>query len=957
MAPPVTQQQESRPQGTRNTLQGWVQVATSLLTGLIALLAVFGTFVEKAQVWLPWLTQIPRPYLLGLAFLAFTATFFLQKSRFLHRSEVKVPDALILRGQHLVGREDDIQNLTSLLTDFAVVWLVGESGSGKSTLLQSGLRPALARDPARSVLYLDVWGADWVNGPQEALLDAIRRSWEDKITAANLFEKLAVIKEQTGRLPILLFDQFDDYQVRHRSKFISPRGSFISVRSLLQKNSFWQQIELLLRENRIHCLFVTRDDSVDGMQCVRFQEPQVYPLERLRKGYALPLLENLSAGNVISHPEAGWQELSRQICSDMEADGNLLPIQMRVVFRSLAGLHPLTKAAYRRQGGLRGLEAANINYHVAESARYSGFDTAEIRRLLVRMVDVRSQRTTPVSEPLLLDTLPESKREPAKLLRLMGSLADKEIVRKRIDPDTGASVWLLDHDYLCRGVLELERRANYWAHVLNDAVNTFDAASGPLETWKALLGPWVQFRLWFEKLRGRLAYDGARRFMLLSLVRVVINLPFVVLVLSIFALLTWVQQSRKDAEIAEESNTDSYRQKLESQATALWPGTPDKIGDTTKWLALARPLQDRMLVLNERLRHLNSSADEFRKISLDRILKSLNSFTDLTGRVADLRVSEQITLDYITAHPPQQITDAITTGISKIGLGQQWPALRDERLRFLVPLGPDPDSHLAEFAYLLSGEAPKRGQDGKLLITDKSSLVFVLVPGGSFLMGAQRSNPSGAGFDPDAKEDEKSLRHVTLAPFLFSKYEMTQGQWLRITGRTPSNETPIFQNPREGSNLSYPVNTVSWNTFSAILRPLGMDFPTEAQWEYSARAGSKSVHWNDLTFKSYASVANVRETGILKPAIVGSYPPNKFGLHDMIGNVWEFCRDLAGPVDSVSSLDGERLVHGSNEGRRTDRGGSYFDDDILARPTAHYEIDPNYKQFNLGIRPVINLFK
>ena len=107
MADPVSQHESpSKPISVPpRTLRGWVQDATSLLTGFIALLAIFGTFIEKVQVWVPWLIPIPRLYLLGLAFFAFTATFFLQKNRFLLRSEVKVPDALILRGQHLVGRE------------------------------------------------------------------------------------------------------------------------------------------------------------------------------------------------------------------------------------------------------------------------------------------------------------------------------------------------------------------------------------------------------------------------------------------------------------------------------------------------------------------------------------------------------------------------------------------------------------------------------------------------------------------------------------------------------------------------------------------------------------------------------------------------------------------------------------------------------------------------------------
>ena len=97
----------------------------------------------------------------------------------------------------------------------------------------------------------------------------------------------------------------------------------------------------------------------------------------------------------------------------------------------------------------------------------------------------------------------------------------------------------------------------------------------------------------------------------------------------------------------------------------------------------------------------------------------------------------------------------------------------------LLPLGRDPRSGLWEFAHLQTGNVPRRDEAGELVLEDGSAIVLVLVPGGSFLLGAQGRDPAAPHFDPEAIANESPVPEVTLDPFFPSKFEMTQGQWVR----------------------------------------------------------------------------------------------------------------------------------------------------------------------------------
>ena len=118
----------------------------------------------------------------------------------------------------------------------------------------------------------------------------------------------------------------------------------------------------------------------------------------------------------------------------------------------------------------------------------------------------------------------------------------------------------------------------------------------------------------------------------------------------------------------------------------------------------------------------------------------------------------------------------------------------------LVPIGRDPEPGLWEFWQVQIGERPQRDENGKLLLPGDMGLVFVLIPGGMFWMGAQATDPEGRNYDPDAKDDESdngSPVEVTLDAYLLSKYEMTQGHWRRFTGTNPAAYGPGFNTARQ----------------------------------------------------------------------------------------------------------------------------------------------------------------
>ena len=210
-------------------------------------------------------------------------------------------------------------------------------------------------------------------------------------------------------------------------------------------------------------------------------------------------------------------------------------------------------------------------------------------------------------------------------------------------------------------------------------------------------------------------------------------------------------------------------------------------------------------------------------------------------------------------------------------------------------------------------------------LSDEINLEMISIPGGTFLMGAPKD-------ELESDDSERPQHQVTLKPFYMSRHTITQAQW-RVVTSYPQVKRELNPDPSYFKGDKRPVESITWSDATEFCQRLATKtrkkykLPSEAQWEYACRAGTTTPFYFGKTIT--AELANYRGASTYDDSLgeeykkqikeyrrqttnVDSFPANAWGLHDMHGNVMEYCEDNyhcsyeGAPDDGTAWIDSDR---------------------------------------------------
>jgi formylglycine-generating enzyme required for sulfatase activity len=246
-----------------------------------------------------------------------------------------------------------------------------------------------------------------------------------------------------------------------------------------------------------------------------------------------------------------------------------------------------------------------------------------------------------------------------------------------------------------------------------------------------------------------------------------------------------------------------------------------------------------------------------------------------------------------------------------------------------------PFSFLSVSLFLWHNVAPAVSDE----ITNSVGMKFTLISSGAFTMGVNLNFENGSDY-------ETPQHRVTISrPFYMGVYEVTQSEWMSVMGGA---------NPSRFEGRTLPVECVSWNDASSFVRKLNQKegtekyrLPTEAEWEYSARAGTTSAYFFGDDEGSLGTYAWFYGNSGDKTHWVGGKSPNPWGLFDIYGNVGEWVQDFSGDYSGAEVTDPKGPSGGSN---RLYRGCGWDDSAVFCRSADRRAGAPERRGRDLGLR-------
>lgn len=336
----------------------------------------------------------------------------------------------------------------------------------------------------------------------------------------------------------------------------------------------------------------------------------------------------------------------------------------------------------------------------------------------------------------------------------------------------------------------------------------------------------------------------------------------------------------------------------------LWPPYPEQVGPMQRWLRRAAELRASVIDQGEAVAGLTADGgltaaeQAWLRSEYQHLLAGVDGLSEDVAAVgARLDYAKSVRVDTV-----DNVAGSWADAREQVAADPAFPRLALRPVIGLRPLGVDPDSGLWEFADAWTGTVARDGA-GELARGEDAGVVYVLIP----------ANKAG-----------------TIGPMLVSKYEITVAQAARVG----------WEGPVQASG-DRPVEYISWHDATAVARRVGGRLPTEAEWVHLTAAGGDAWFADDV--RAYAHLVWEGPTAAREALSVGSLGANPFGLHDVLGNVGEWCSDPFAP--GAVSEDAPRVV----------RGGSYITGPADATSQARLGNPPGSRVRGLGLRVVRDL--